>query len=266
MGNMLLYVLLKFRSSPNDLNKAFVSIWNTGNFLAAITYFVKVIPNSNHWIFILGYLITHFLSLYYYYMGNKVSPGRIEGTELDIMDLYISVIQTDDDTILKNFCLTCMVKKVVRSKHCGVCNKCTLRFDHHCSWTDTCVGQYNMKYFVRYIWILSIAQFFGIYLLFSYISYLPLVMKAEGFFYKLVVFYMNYTWIFAILIIILFSVPITLGVFGYQCLVLFYYGITTNESINYPRYDYLKDSSGKFFNPFNKGFLGNIIGILRAEE
>jgi len=90
-GFILVYIAYKIRSSMEVLNKMFVSIWNTGNFLAAITIIVKVIPNSNSLLFICSYLISHSLCLYCYYLGRKVSPGRIEGNELDIMVRFVYI-------------------------------------------------------------------------------------------------------------------------------------------------------------------------------
>ena len=35
--------------------------------------------------------------------------------------------------------------------------------------------------------------------------------------------------------------------------------LTTNERINYRRYDYLKDGKGKFYNPYNRGCKNNLL-------
>lgn len=55
-------------------------------------------------------------------------------------------------TVKQKFCLTCNVYRPPRSKHCGFCDNCVLRFDHHCTWLGTCVGLHNYRFFVVLIY------------------------------------------------------------------------------------------------------------------
>jgi len=50
-------------------------------------------------------------------------------------------------------CRDCHLWQTLRTKHCHDCDKCVLRFDHHCTWLGTCVGQRNHCRFWWYIFL-----------------------------------------------------------------------------------------------------------------
>ena len=58
------------------------------------------------------------------------------------------------------FCDTCYLVRPQRSTHCGTCNNCVTKFDHHCPWLGTCVGSRNYRFFFFYLTILNVLQIF----------------------------------------------------------------------------------------------------------
>ncbi|XP_025064078.1 probable palmitoyltransferase ZDHHC4 isoform X1 [Alligator sinensis] len=81
------------------------------------------------------------------------NPGTI--TESN-QELYLRVYAHDGVMFRKGvMCCTCHMEKPARSKHCSVCNCCVHRFDHHCVWVNNCIGAFNMRYFLIYLFTLT---------------------------------------------------------------------------------------------------------------
>ena len=48
-------------------------------------------------------------------------------------------------------CFSCNIVRPLRTSHCHVCNRCVLRFDHHCVWFGKCIGEYNYALFLWFL-------------------------------------------------------------------------------------------------------------------
>lgn len=72
-------------------------------------------------------------------------PGYIEkDKQIDFFEL----LEAFDPNSL---CPECEVIRTPRSRHCTICDKCVLRFDHHCPWINNCVGAGNHAWFFIFI-------------------------------------------------------------------------------------------------------------------
>jgi len=155
------------------------------------------------------------------------------------------MLETEVD--LPDICLTCMLKKPLRAKHCSHCNHCVARFDHHCSWLNNCIGAKNHLLFVILLITMIILHLAFVRIIYIALSsnpnspsFLPLNISIPHYFLMeplvtSMVFYhlLNLCW------------ECTLIVSQFQGISV---NMTTNERLNGQRYKYLKMG-----NPFDAG-------------
>jgi len=197
------------------------------------------------------------LKFYFFYDTVGGNPGYITGSIIDSSNIRRHL---NDGLTEERFCVTCLIPKPPRSKHCKICGKCVSRFDHHCPWVANCVAQRNHLSFV--MWLLTLTICNGICLVLCYyfwatnpilawktdIGYWGMFLEAVNTQpYGVAVTFFNilhFPWFFMLLSSQVYLVSI---------------GMTTNETINWHRYSYLKSADGK------QGHRSNIydLGIFR---
>lgn len=114
-------------------------------------------PDVNH----IGVPITFlFVNLLFYQLSCLTDPGEITRQNVDSL---VKVYKADDVLYKPGTqCRTCKVTKPARSKHCSFCNRCVHRFDHHCIWTNNCVGAGNLRFFLLFLFSLIIMCINGV--------------------------------------------------------------------------------------------------------
>ncbi|XP_077135221.1 uncharacterized protein LOC143790285 isoform X3 [Ranitomeya variabilis] len=145
---------------------------------------------------------------------------------------------------LSRLCHTCHLVKPLRSKHCRVTNRCVSHFDHYCPYVYNDVGQRNRTHFVGFLFTMCINCLLSIYLCWNWF-------QVEG--RSLLIGFG-----FLFLSIIGFISAMMTG----MCLYMAATNITTNERMNAKKYLYLMDEEGKFYNPFDRGLLLNILEFI----
>ncbi|XP_016952219.1 probable palmitoyltransferase ZDHHC24 [Drosophila biarmipes] len=59
---------------------------------------------------------------------------------------------------LWHYCTSCQKLVPPRSWHCRLCNACILKRDHHCTFTGNCIGHNNQRYFLGFLFHLTLGS------------------------------------------------------------------------------------------------------------
>jgi len=244
-------------------NPTWVAIVSSTYTISAYVYFKTVIYyTSSYTVETILFFAINFMFVPLYIRLITGDPGFIEKGNSAEWKSYQAELEKNE--ALPQFCLSCMVKKPIRAKHCRSCDRCVAKFDHHCGWINNCVGAKNVIPFLTCLTLVVInhMMFFRLawITLFSIpdspesllpLNYsVPIYFEKEPLIFLLTFFHlMNIGWLSSLLYSLLNGIIRN--------------NMTTNEYLNGTRYDYLKHpQTGEFYNPFNKGPTNNLKELL----
>lgn len=233
---------------PNPILQLFYLTILGGTYLAFVNTSFRYIPgyylsSIHRHIGTCGVIIGALLFL----MTSFIDPGTI--TDANVSE-YLSMYPYDGVLYEEKTCSTCNVIRPARSKHCSICGRCVARFDHHCGWTNTCIGENNLRFFLMFLFWHCCLCVYGASLVAAIlagevkrrnvISLLTMYFGVEPTFWKL--FPHVAEWLLAFynsqLLILLFLVIISsllIGFFVYH-LFLVMTNTTTNETFKWESY------------------------------
>lgn len=211
------------------------------------------------------YFVTSFMDPgYVYYNTIDAETGVIFNSKDDHSEILTSIDEqmdssetscmlnasSDARSVRLRRCGFCEIMQPMRAKHCTECQRCVHRYDHHCPWIGSCVGERNHKFFLSFL--------FSEMLLITWTVYV--VSKAfhqeaawKQWFHK--------NWIFLVLIMFLSCILLVVGLLWLCHSYMMFTAQTTWEFMSRPRISYLK----KFpedYNPFHQGYIWNMLSFL----
>ncbi|ORY23544.1 DHHC palmitoyltransferase-domain-containing protein [Naematelia encephala] len=155
MSLIVLQVLLKHQPDDNRVSASpyFASIIFASLVWVAYGWATRLVTGTpGHAIANLTFLASLIACSWSFYKAIVTDPGFVPKALTD-SEIKMALEDLVDAGRLNgtNFCIVCMAKKPLRSKHCRVCNRCVARYDHHCPWVYNCVGYRNHRYFLLFV-------------------------------------------------------------------------------------------------------------------
>ncbi|CEF60429.1 Zinc finger, DHHC-type, palmitoyltransferase domain and Ankyrin repeat and Ankyrin repeat-containing domain-containing protein [Strongyloides ratti] len=224
-----------------------------------VRWLLKIIDNTKHflylpfgvtvglkilmifsWIFYIHGIVPWYINMSFYLLLLFITYIYVNLTFTDpgiysvsIQETYNMISKTfEEENFSDKFCTTCLLIRPHRSKHCKFCDKCILRFDHHCPWIGNCVGANNHFHFLIYLLSLIIELLIIIY------GCVTNFLHMKKIYITISDTIINNTWILYVFILSNF-ILIWICIMTYLQLYQIANKLTTNERINAYKYSYI---------------------------
>jgi len=171
------------------------------------------------------------------WLGNQAKHGPLGRAYEAYFDQLVTPTPRSVQLPRPNLCHTCRIQRPLRAKHCRTCRQCVSLFDHHCPYVGNCVGRENYRWFFGYASMFFVCSSIWLVTALTYLRTVEFSMVVCG----VALFFLPF-WCMSVMLTS-FHIQLTLT------------NMTTNEQMNFGRYEYL----GHGTNAFDKGMVNNFM-------
>ncbi|RCI05084.1 palmitoyltransferase akr1, partial [Rhizopus stolonifer] len=109
----------------------FSSIFQASSFWVIVTWMRILLPSTSQLLFThLIFVVTFFIAMFAFFKAVASDPGFIKNNfSRENQRIVVEELANENILDVRHFCLTCLIKKPLRSKHCKICNRCVAKFD-----------------------------------------------------------------------------------------------------------------------------------------
>ncbi|XP_010294825.1 PREDICTED: palmitoyltransferase ZDHHC13 [Phaethon lepturus] len=136
-------------------------------FWMSVTCFFWFLPDILYTPFFCLYLFSVVGLFYYFYKTWRTDPGYIKTSEKERKENIVALAEAGC-LEFRTFCTSCLVRKPLRSMHCLACDSCVARYDQHSLWIGQCIGIGNHRYYLLFLFFLTMT---GVWLLYGTLLY-----------------------------------------------------------------------------------------------
>uniref|UniRef100_UPI00398EAC63 putative palmitoyltransferase ZDHHC13 isoform X2 n=1 Tax=Pristiophorus japonicus TaxID=55135 RepID=UPI00398EAC63 len=219
-------------------------------FWMVFTWFIRFLPDMPDSGIQIPFALSITGCIYYFYKTWTVGPGYLQVSEEEKKRTVVALAEADclDPRI---FCTMCLIRKPLRSKHCDVCDCCVAKYDHHCLWIASCIGAWNQRYFVSFLFFLFTVVAWMSYGTIAYWSlHCVTNYEKDGLWAFLTQIISCSPWIVWIFLLVVFHSSWVTFLLLNQLYQILYLGLTTSERVSLIK----RAHSGRFLglqqNPF----------------
>ncbi|KAK4754560.1 hypothetical protein SAY87_002664 [Trapa incisa] len=189
--------------------------------------------------------------LFSFFVCVLTDPGRVPSSY--VPDVEVSDQESRRPVVQQRKCETCSNYKPPRCHHCRVCRRCVLKMDHHCVWTNNCIGYRNYKVFFILVLSATLGSIYSMVIIF--ISAFQRDWESPG--------HASIKIYYVLCGVLMSSLSLILGTLLGHHIFLLSRNMTTIESYEATREAWLARKSGlSYGHSFDLGFYKNITLVL----